>query len=48
MRNHLVKRQRVDGLNGTHPSIWTRILMGLAGDRRFTDVAPEMVDATAP
>jgi hypothetical protein len=45
IQDQLVKRQRVDNLNGTHPSIWTRILMGVAGDRAFSDVAPEMKDA---
>ena len=27
MKTQLVKRQRVDNLNGTHPSIWTLMLM---------------------
>ena len=30
MTNQLVKRQRVDNLNGTHPSVWSLLLMGLA------------------
>ena len=30
MTNQLVKRQRIDHLNGTHPSIWSLLLMGLA------------------
>ena len=39
MKDQLVKRQRVDNLNGTHPSIWSKILMGVAGDRTFDSVS---------
>jgi hypothetical protein len=49
MQDQLVKRQRVDGLNGIHPSIWCQLLMRtyknlphLGGrDLTFDDVAPE-------
>ena len=43
MAGQLVKRLRVDGLNGTHPSIWTKILMGWAEGRTFE--GREMIDA---
>ena len=34
----LVKRQRVDNLNGTHPSIWAKLLFGQAGHHTFESV----------
>lgn len=39
MTNQLVKRQRVDHLNGTHPSIWSQLLMGTFPGLTFKDVA---------
>ena len=39
MKDQLVKRQRVDNLNGTHPSIWSKILMGVAAGRTFDNVS---------
>jgi len=49
IQDQLVKRQRVDGLNGIHPSIWCQLLMRtfknvahLGGrDLSFDDIAPE-------
>jgi len=49
MQDQLVKRQRVDGLNGIHPSIWCQLLIRtfknlehLGGrDLSFSDIAPE-------
>ena len=40
MTNQLVKRQRVDNLNGTHPSIWVQLLMGTFPGLTYNDVAP--------
>lgn len=46
MKDQLVKRQRVDNLNGTHPSIWSQLLMGTFPGLTFRDVAPgEMLGA---
>ena len=46
MKDQLVKRQRVDNLNGTHPSIWSQLLMGTFPGLTFQDVAPgEMLGA---
>ncbi len=39
MKGQLVKRQRVDNLNGTHPSIWSKILMGVAAGHTFESVS---------
>lgn len=39
MQNQLVKRQRVDNLNGTHPSIWSQLLMMTFPGLTFKDVA---------
>lgn len=44
MHGQLVKRQRTDHLNGTHPSIWSLLLMGKAPGRTFESVG-EMKDA---
>lgn len=41
LQSQLVKRQRVDGLNGTHPSIWSQLLLGTFPGLRFEDIAPE-------
>ena len=46
LTGQLVKRQRVDNLNGTHPSIWSLLLMGRAGGVTFRDVAGD--DMTGP
>ena len=43
MHDQLVKRQRIDGLNGTHPSIWSLLLLGKAAGLGFADVAGEEV-----
>jgi hypothetical protein len=43
MQHQLVKRQRVDGLNGTHPSIWSQLLIGNYPGLTFNDVAPEEI-----
>lgn len=40
MTNQLVKRQRVDNLNGTHPSIWVQLLMGTFPGLTYNDVMP--------
>jgi hypothetical protein len=42
MKNQLVKRQRVDNLNGTHPSIWVQLMMGTFPGLKFRDVDPNM------
>ncbi|MBM3476607.1 MAG: hypothetical protein FJX75_25315 [Armatimonadetes bacterium] len=39
-RDQLVKRQRVDNLNGTHPSIWSLLVLGKASGVEFGDIAP--------
>jgi len=39
-KDQLVKRQRVDDLNGTHPSIWSLLLLGKATGVEFSDIAP--------
>ena len=44
MQGALVKRLRVDNLNGTHPSIWLRLLMGTVAGRSISDM-DEMKDA---
>ena len=36
MKGQLIKRQRVDNLNGTHPSIWALLLMGAGKWRQYT------------
>lgn len=41
MKNQLVKRQRVDNLNGTHPAIWSQLLMMAFPGLTFKDVAGE-------
>jgi len=43
MKNQLVKRQRVDNLNGTHPSIWSQLLMKTFPGLTFDDIAPEEI-----
>jgi hypothetical protein len=43
MKDQLVKRQRVDGLNGTHPSIWVQLLQGVFPGLTFKDVAQDEV-----
>jgi hypothetical protein len=40
LKDQLVKRQRVDNLNGTHPSIWSLVLLGKASGVEFGDIAP--------
>ena len=40
MKNQLVKRQRLENLNGTHPSIWTQLLQGTFPGLTCKDVAP--------
>jgi len=46
MKDQLVKRQRVDNLNGTHPSIWSQLLIKTFPGLTFDDIAPEeMKDA---
>ena len=37
--DQLVKRQRIDHLNGIHPSIWIRMMMGTAPCTTFRDVS---------
>ena len=37
MKNQLVKRQRIDGLDGTHPSIYSQLLMGTFPGMTFRD-----------
>ena len=39
MKDQLVKRQRADGLNGTHPSIWSLLLLGKAPGHTFEGVS---------
>jgi len=39
MKDQLVKRQRVDNLNGTHPSIWCQLLMGTFPGLTFKTVS---------
>lgn len=39
MTDQLVKRQRVDGLNGTHPSIWSQLLFGTYPGLTFDDIS---------
>ena len=46
IQDQLVKRQRVDNLNGTHPSIWTRILTTLRDQQ--APQAPVSIEATEP
>jgi len=36
LKGQLIKRQRVDNLNGTHPSIWSLLLMGGGKWRKHT------------
>ena len=46
MKDQLVKRQRVDNLNGTHPSVWSLLLLGRLPGAGFKDIAPDdMADA---
>ena len=42
IKGQLVKRQRIDNLNGTHPSIYSLILMGNVKTMTFPDVTKEM------
>ena len=44
MKNQLVKRQRVDNLNGTHPQIYHQLLVGHFPGLTFKDVNPELKD----
>jgi hypothetical protein len=44
-KDQLVKRQRVDGLDGTHPSIWSLVLMGKAPEVGFGDIAPGRIQS---
>ena len=46
MTNQLVKRQRADNLNGTHPAIWSLLLMGLSRGSTFSTVSDG--DITGP
>ena len=46
MTNQLVKRQRIDGLNGTHPAIWTQLLIGHIKGLTFNDISDG--DVTGP
>ena len=39
LKNQLVKRQRIDNLNGTHPSIWSLLLLGRCPGLTFRDVS---------
>ena len=39
MKDQLVKRQRVDHLDGTHPSIWSLLLLGKAPMHTFEGVS---------
>ena len=41
MNNQLVKRQRIDNLNGTHPSIYSQLMMGALPGMSFTDIDPD-------
>jgi len=41
LKDQRVKRQRVDNLNGTHPSIWCQLLLGTFPGLSFDDIAPE-------
>lgn len=43
MKDQLVKRQRIDGLNGTHPAIWSQLLMGTFPGLTFRDVAADEI-----
>ena len=46
LKDQLVKRQRIDNLNGTHPSIWSQLILGTFPGLKFDDVAPgEMLGA---
>jgi hypothetical protein len=48
MADQLVKRQRVDNLNGTHPSIWSLLLLGKAPGHTFESVSSgDIADACA-
>jgi len=42
-KDQLMKRQRVDNLNGTHPSIWSQVLLGMHPGITFADVAPDEI-----
>lgn len=44
MKDQLVKRQRIDNLNGTHPAIWSQLLMGTFPGLTFRDVAPGEIE----
>ena len=44
-KDQLVKRQRVDNLNGTHPSIWSLLLLGKAPGVAFEDIAPGRIQS---
>ena len=39
LTNQLVKRQRVDNLNGTHPSIYSLLMMGAVPGQTFKNVS---------
>gem|GEM_PF-1215555 len=41
LQDQLVKRQRIDGLNGIHPMILLQILMGTFPGLNFADVLPD-------
>ena len=43
MKDQLVKRQRADNLNGTHPSIYSQLMMGALPGKSFQDIDPEGV-----
>ena len=45
MKNQLVKRQRIDDLNGIHPSIYLQLLMGTFPGLTYKDVTPEIRNA---
>jgi hypothetical protein len=44
MKDQLVKRQRIDNLNGTHPSIWTKLLFGQDPELTFEKIAKGFYD----
>jgi len=44
MKNQLVKRQRIDNLNGTHPSIWSQLMFGTFPGMTYRDAAPGEID----
>jgi len=47
LKDQLVKRQRIDNLNGTHPSIWSQLILGTFPGLTFQDVAPGEMEGAA-